>query len=79
MILPSKHLKKCESLIGLASIILDQINKTISLEDLWAKFEKINNTDKCPTYHSFDNFILSIDLLFLLNKVQLIENKLIKL
>jgi hypothetical protein len=79
MILPSKHLKNCESLMGLASILINEIDKTISIEELWDKFEKINNTEKCPTFHSFDNFVLSIDLLFLLDKVQLFENKLAKI
>ena len=79
MILPSRHIKNCESLIGLASIVMKLISDSISLEKLWADFQKINNSPECPTNHSFDNFILSIDLLFLLEKVKLNEDKIIKL
>lgn len=77
MILPSKHIKNCESLFGLSSIILTLIDKPSSIENLWSKFEDINNTKRCPTYHSYDNFILAMDFLYLIGKVDLIDNKLV--
>ena len=76
MILPSKHRKNCESLLGLGSILIDLLNEPISLDRLWNEFSKINNTKKCPTYHSFDNFILALDFLFIVNKIDSNDNKL---
>ena len=79
MILPSKHIKNCESLLGLASILLPFLNEEASVEELWRKFQKINNTSLCPTNHSFDNFVLSLDLLFILEKVALNNDKLLRI
>ncbi len=78
MILPSRHIRNCESLLGLATITLSLMTENITVEKLWLTFQQINNTPKCPTNHSFDNFILSLDLLFLLEKVELNEGKLAK-
>ncbi len=78
MILPSKHISNCESLLGLSSILMQFLNLPISIDDLWMKFENINNSEEFPTYHSFDNVVLAIDLLFLLGKVDIDNNLLIK-
>jgi len=79
MILPSRHIKNCESLIGLASILLNLFGDKITVENLWNEFQKINNSVACPTNHSYDNFILSIDLLFLLEKVEIADDNIVKL
>ncbi|MFA7708344.1 MAG: ABC-three component system middle component 6 [Candidatus Pacearchaeota archaeon] len=73
MILPSKHVKIAESLFGLGGIILSLLDKPKDLDKLWAEFERFNNTDYFPAYHNYDNFILAIDLLFLLNLIKLNE------
>jgi len=73
MILPSKHVKIAESLFGLGGIIMNILNKPKDLDNIWAEFERLNNTDFFPAYHNYDNFILAIDLLFLLNLIKLNE------
>lgn len=78
MILPSKHIRNCESLIGLSGIVVGLIEKPMSIDSLWSKFESINNTESCPTYHSFDNFILALDLLFILKTIELRDNTICK-
>ncbi|GAB6482696.1 hypothetical protein bcgnr5369_54220 [Bacillus cereus] len=69
MILPQKHVKLSESLFGLGSFLIQFIQKPISIDDLWNEFNKINNTEKFPTYHSFDNFILALDYLYLIGAI----------
>ncbi len=73
MILPSKHVKIAESLFGLGGIILELLDRGKDLDELWEEFEKLNNTDYFPAYHNYDNFILAIDLLFLMDLIKLNE------
>jgi hypothetical protein len=78
MILPSKHIRNCESLIGLGSILLSKLEEPQTIDELWIEFEKINNTPDCPTLHSFDNVILALDLLFVLGKIKFNEKQILR-
>lgn len=73
MILPSKHINLSESLLGLGGIILQIITKKpSSLEHIWHEYSKINNNKKVfPAYHSFDNVILAVDLLFIIGAINI--------
>lgn len=77
MILPSKHIRNCESLIGLSSLLLEKLSTPKSIEEIWFDFDKINDTKECPTYHSFDNVILALDLLFILEKISFSNDQII--
>lgn len=73
MIFPQKHITLAESIFGLSHMLLKIIrenNNKISLDDLWYKFEKINDDGKFRVYHSFDNFLLAIDLLYAINIIK---------
>ena len=74
MILPEKHIKFSESIIGLGAILIGLLKKDKTIEDLWLDFEKINNTEFLPAYHSYDNFILCIDLLFIIGAIDVNNN-----
>ncbi len=71
MILPSKHIGLAESLLGLGGALLQIIvKKPCSIESLWQEYSKINNNkDLFPAYHSFDNVILAVDLLFMMGAI----------
>jgi hypothetical protein len=69
MILPTKHTTLSESLLGLGSYILSQLDKPKTVDDLWGSFIKVNNTPKYPASHTFDSFLLSIDFLFILGLI----------
>jgi len=71
MILPTKHTTLSESLLGLAGTLAPYLRKPMTIDALWQEFEKINKTNTFPAYHSFDNVVLAIDLLFLFGLVQL--------
>lgn len=73
MILPSKHISLSESLLGLGGVLLQIIkNKPCSLEFIWQEYSKINNNREVfPAYHSFDNVVLAIDLLFLIGAINI--------
>jgi hypothetical protein len=73
MILPSKHISLSESLLGLGGIVLQIImRKPCSLEYIWQEYSKINNNREIfPAYHSFDNVVLAVDLLFMIGAINI--------
>jgi hypothetical protein len=79
MILPNKHIKNCESILGLSAILWELIGDKCSILLLWQKFQQVNGSFEFPTTHSFDNFILSIDLLYILGKVEYTGEEIIRI
>ena len=73
MILPSKHVRLAESFLGLGGILLQFLNKPLSIDEIWHKYSNINNSKKFPAYHSFDNIILALDYLFLIGAISINE------
>jgi len=70
MILPTKHVTLRQSLLGQASIVLRHLTRPKSMSTLWSQVQVDGGI------RSFDRFLLSIDLLFLLGAVELHENRL---
>ena len=73
MILPSKHIKLSESYIGLSGFLLKLLKEPTTIDDLWVKFQKVNNTALYPAYHSFDNVVLGLNLLFSMGAIDIDE------
>jgi hypothetical protein len=73
MILPSKHISLAESLLGLGGVLLEiLIKQPCSLDSLWQEYSKINNKKELfPAYHSFDNVIFAVDLLFMIGAISI--------
>lgn len=75
MILPSKHIRLSESLLGLGAVLLDFLNAPMTIDELWFKFLEINNRKETfPAYHSFDNLILALDCLYAMGIIDIEEN-----
>jgi hypothetical protein len=71
MILPTKHIRIAESLIGLSSFVLSTIKQPMPLEQIWEEYQKQYKSKKYPAYHSFDNLILTIDYLYMIDAIDL--------
>jgi hypothetical protein len=73
MILPSKHINISESLLGLGGFLLNILQKQpLSIDSLWTEYSTVNNKqDIYPAYHSFDNVILAVDLLFIIGAIDI--------
>lgn len=72
MLLPTKHIKVSESILGLAGIIIDILKVPMTLEELRMKLEA-KHTDlsiQLP-YHSFDNIILALSFLYSINTIEI--------
>ena len=71
MILPKKHIHLAESLFGFGAFILKILDKPMNIDDVWERFSEINGTEKFRTYQTFDNFILTLNFLFLIGAIKL--------
>lgn len=71
MLMPNKDLTIEESLLGLSFFILKNCKaKRYTVDLLWDLYIR-NYHKKGGAYHSFDNFILAIDFLYLINKLNI--------
>jgi len=75
MILPSKHIRFSESLLGLGGVILNFITEPLTIDEIWYKYSNINNKKNgFPAYHNFDNLVLAINYLFLIGVIEINKN-----
>ena len=72
MIMPTKHIRFSESLLGLSGIILNILSEPMTVDEIWYKYSEINNTkNKFPAYHNFDNLVLATNCLFLIGAIEI--------
>jgi len=72
MLLPSKHLKISESLFGLGAYLLKYIgDEPQTIDQLWFKVSKQNQSKRSFSYHGFDNLILALNYLFMIGAIEI--------
>lgn len=71
MLLPAKHIKLAESILGLGAFVLRSLSEPKTLDALWRDFTAVRGTDAYPAHHSFDNLILAVDFLYTLGTVSI--------
>lgn len=64
MLLPDKHIKLSESILGLSGFVLGQLDKPRTLDELVTSLAKANKSHKYPTAHSVDHLVLAAAFLF---------------
>ena len=71
MILPSKHLRVNQALIGLGAVILRNLDEGRSVSELWerSRLDDISGPRERPM--SFDWFLLSLTLLYAMDAIEL--------
>lgn len=79
MILPNKHITVAQSLWGLAAFLLTFLDSPKTVDELWAKFEVINDSKHFPAKQSFERVVLALDFLYLIDAVEVTEEGKIKL
>jgi hypothetical protein len=72
MILPNKHLRENETLIGVGAALMQKIPSSILISDLWESVKEM------AVIGNFERFVLGLDLLFLLDVVRIENNRIIK-
>ena len=63
MILPTKHIKLSNSLLGVGATLLKYLDRNRTVTSLW------NETCTLPEIKTFDRFTLGLDLLFLVGVI----------
>ena len=72
MILPSKHLKISESLLGLGAYLMKYLSDgPKTLDQLWFKVSKQNNSRRSFAYHGFDNVVLALNYLYIIGAINI--------
>ena len=65
MILPTKHIKPQDSLIGIGSTLLTNLRGAKTVTELW------DGVRHLPGIVSFERFVLGLDLLYAMELVEL--------
>lgn len=64
MLMPDKHVRFAESLLGLGSFVLEVLDEPRTIDELWVLFGRHLRAGKYPARHSFENFVLAVDTLY---------------
>ena len=70
--MPSKYLKEDEALVGVGALLLQYIDGSPNLSNLW---EDVKNNHSVAT---FERFILALDFLFLLGLIDIKDNNVMR-
>ena len=70
--MPNKYLKEEDTLLGASAVIFENLSKQQSISELW---DKVREDD---SVYNFERFILSLDLLYMLNLIKLNNNELMR-
>lgn len=75
MILPAKHIKLSESLIGIGAFILEVLKKPMTLEESWKEFnKKYMDTGIIKKKFNIDVYIDAIMLLYMMGALDMNKN-----
>lgn len=77
IILPKKQLSLQESLFGFGAFILKEIEKPISVDDLWSYYQNEYSKKKYAIKFSFDQFIITLDFLYLIGAIKKTDKELL--
>lgn len=67
MILPSKHIRAEQTLLGVGAVLLQELRRPCTVSSLWEKVRR--NAVVGP----FERFVLALDMLYLLGAVTITE------
>lgn len=70
MILPDKHIRLAESLLGLGGFVLESLSQAKTIDSLWDEFHIAYESHEYPAYHTFENLVLAISFLHSIGVVE---------
>jgi hypothetical protein len=77
LILPQKHIKLSESIFGFGGFLLQLLHNPISVDELWEEHIRYNTSMGFPSFRSFDDFIITLDYLYIIGAIRQDERGLI--
>jgi hypothetical protein len=70
-LLPGKHVTFSESTLGIGALILSQIGHGRTIDDIWVLLHQVKTPELVvPEKIRFDDFLLSLDFLFMIQAVR---------
>lgn len=70
MILPRKQLSISESFFGFGGFLLQQLKTPVTVDELWESYKDFYANKKYPVKFSFDQFIMTLDYLFIIGAIK---------
>lgn len=70
MLLPDKHIRLSESILGLAGLILSSLKGRMTFDGLWKKVRQHFESPNWPATHGVENFVLALCFLFSISVVE---------
>lgn len=64
MLLPTKHINFSESLLGFGSYLLKLLDRPLSVDELWKKYQVDFNNELYFARQTFDNLVLTLIFLY---------------
>lgn len=74
MLLPDKHIKISESLLGLAALILESLTETLSFDSLVASLSAKFETPEWPAFHNAESVCLALCFLHTIGLVDVADD-----
>ena len=71
MILPSKHLRQENALLGVGAVILRQLEGGRTVSEIWERIRQGDSTRTNGAQVPFDWFLLALSLLYAINAIEL--------
>lgn len=78
MLLPDKHIKLSESLLGLGAFLIGLLRQPQTVDAIWFEYRKARDSGVYPAHHTFENVVLALDVLFAIKAINLSDNGLIE-
>jgi hypothetical protein len=79
MILPTKRISSSRSILAIGGEILKLLNRPKSISLLWEEFKKTKGDGINSCYITYDWFILSLDLLYIIQTIKIESGRISKL
>ena len=70
VLLPDKHLRISECVLGLAGLVLAHIVRPTRFDALWAKVREKMGSPEWPAVHGVENFVLALCFLFSIGLIE---------
>lgn len=71
-LLPHKHVRFCDSIIGIAGLVRSLLTEPMTVDEIWAALHQ--RAFYWPSTPTFTSILLGIYVLFALGQIELLEN-----
>lgn len=71
-LLPHKHVRFCDSIIGTAGLVKSVLNEPMTVDEIWADIHQ--NSLHWPSKPTFTNMLMGIYVLFAIGQIELLAN-----